>query len=353
MRNTAPETHAIVPIATAVVLQGSHSVGPFAVEDLSPQMLTLKGPSFGNLSLAKATTLLSLPGTRDILRLTGVVAHSEWRDGYCIGASIRFEGLEADLEDQIQDIVTRHLERSHMPMVVVLDSGRLEALGIRRFLHNLGRDVVFAQNSLDALWLLERFRHSYSTILVDHAFIRANGPEILLFLHDQYLDKRRVVVVPQFEPARSELSATVWSVHGILTSPWTHEQFEAALGIFPAQRSGRAKRILFVDDEPSVLSGLQHRLRKYLTNFETVWVTSGEVALSESKARPFDVVVADLRMPGMDGLALLRAIRTDSPQSKRIVLSGCDTHVAKEVADVVLHKPCPIDSLRLEVIGGG
>jgi len=353
MHNTAPETHAIVPIATAVVLQGSRTIGPFTVEDLSPQMVTVKGPSFGNLSLGKATVVLSLPGTRDLLRVKGTVAHFEWREGYCIGASIRLDDLEADLEDQIQDIVTRHLERSHMPMVVVLDSGRLERLGIRSFLHKLGRDVVFAQNSLDALWLLERFRDSYSTIVVDHAFVQANGPEILIFLHDQYLDKRRVLVVPQFEPVKSELSATVWAVHGILTSPWTHEQFETALGILPPRLSGRTKRILFVDDEPSVLSGLQHRLRKYLTNFETVWVTSGEVALSESKARPFDVIVADLRMPGMDGLALLRAIRAESPRSKRIVLSGCDTHVAKEVADVVLHKPCPIDSLRLEVIGAG
>jgi CheY-like chemotaxis protein len=353
MRNTAPEAHAIVPIATAVVLQGSHTIGPFAVEDLSPRALTLKGPSFGNLSLGKATVVLSLPVTRDILRVSGCVAHSEWREGYCVGGSIRFDALEADVEDQIQDIVTRYLERSQMPMVVVLDGGRLEALGIRRFLHSLGRDVVFAQNSLDALWMLERFRDSYSTIMVDHAFVQANGPEILLFLHDQYLDKRRVVVVPQFEPTQSELSAAVWSVHGVLTSPWTREQFEAALGIFPAQRSAHAKRILFVDDEPSVLSGLQHRLRKYLTNFETVWVTSGEVALSESKARPFDVVVADLRMPGMDGLALLRAIRSESPRSKRIVLSGCDTHAAKEVANVVLHKPCPIDALRLEVFGAG
>lgn len=347
------QAESIVPVATAVVLQGSHTVGPLDVEDLSTQALTLKGPSFGNLSLGKVTLVLSLPGTRDLLRLKGVVAHSECRQGYCMGASIRLEAMDADLEDQIQDIVTRYLERSHMPMVVVLDSGRLEASGMRRFLHTLGRDAVFAQTSLDALHLLETFRDRYGTILVDHAFVQAHGPEILLFLHDQYLDKRRVVVVPEFEPAKSELGAVLWSVHGILAAPWTLDQFKAALGIFPAQGATRNKRILFVDDEPAVLSGLQHRLRKYLTHFETVWVTSGEVALSENNARPFDVVVADLRMPGMDGLTLLRAIRAESPQSKRIVLSGCDTHVAKEIADVVLHKPCSVDALRLEVFGAG
>jgi CheY-like chemotaxis protein len=350
MRDTR---ESIVPIATAVILQGSHSVGPWFVDDLSPQALTLKGPSFGNLPLGEVTLVLSIPGRRDLWRVRGAVAHAEWQHGRCMGASIRLEPLGADLEDEIQDIVAHHLERSHMPVVVVLDNGQLEDSGMRRFLHTLGRNAVFVHSSLDALWLLERFRDSYSTILIDHAFVRVNGPELLPFLHDQYLDKRRVMVMPKSEPAESGLAAMGWSVHGILTSPWTLDQFKAALGIYPPQRSGRAKRILFVDDEPAVLSGLQHRLRKYLANFETVWVTSGEVALSESNARPFDVVVADLRMPGMDGLTLLRAIRAESPQSKRIVLSGCDTHVAKEIADVVLHKPCPIDALRLEVFQSG
>lgn len=57
--------------------------------------------------------------------------------------------------------------------------------------------------------------------------------------------------------------------------------------------------------------------------------------------------------PGMDGLALLNAIRGQAPRSKRIILSGCDAGAADGVADVVLHKPCPVDRLRLEVLGAG
>jgi CheY-like chemotaxis protein len=238
-----------------------------------------------------------------------------------------------------------------MPMTLILDRGRLEALHICQFLHSLGRDVVFARNSLDALWALETLRDAYSTILIDHSFIQANGPEILLFLHDQYLDKRRVLVMPRFQTTSDDLSTVVWSVHGVLATPWTAPHLESALGLLPQHRTGRPKRILFVDDEPSVLSGLQHRLHKYLSGHETVWVTSGEVALSESKARAFDVVVTDLCMPGMDGLTLLRKLKDEAPQSKRVVLSGCDLHAAKDVADIVLHKPCPLDLLRTEVLG--
>jgi len=294
--------------------------------------------------------VLSMPGN-EMLRVPGTIAHFEWSEGHCMNASVRLRGLEPDLEDHIQDIVTKHIERGQVPMIAVLDRGRLETLNIRRSLNRLGRDVVFAQNSLDALWLLERFHDFYSTILVDYSFIEANGPEILLFLHDQYLDKRRVLVLPRFETTHADLSAMIWSVHGVLTTPWTIEHQEAALGLFPARHVSRPRRILFVDDEPAVLSGLQHRLRRYLGNCETVWVTSGEVALSESQARPFDVVVTDLRMPGMDGVALLQAVKNYAPQSKRIVLSGCDARAANEIADVVLRKPCPLELLRTEVFG--
>lgn len=352
MSTTAQEARPSVPIATATVLQGSQVTGPFVVEELSPSGITLRGPSFGTLSLAKASVLLLPRGAQGMLRLEAVVTHSEWRKGYCIDVSLRFHDLAAELQDQIQDMVTQHLERTRLPMTIVLDTGRLEEHGLRRTLHALGREAVFAQNSLDALWFLERFRDYYSTILIDQSFIASHGPETLLFLHDQYLDKRRVLALlrettPRADPDWGEMSQCV---HGVLTTPWTVEQVESALGVFPAHGE-RSKRILFVDDEPAVLSGLQQRLRKFLGNVETVWVTSGEVALAESQARPFDVVVSDLRMPGMDGMTLLRAIKGHAPHSKRIVLSGTDLQVTPEVADVVLHKPCGTDQLRAEVLG--
>jgi CheY-like chemotaxis protein len=350
MRTMVRDAYPRVPIASATLLQGAHAFGSFTVEALSASGMILQGPVLGSVSLDKATAVVSTPG-KEMLRLSGIVAHSEQRDGRCMSVSLQFCDLAPDLQDQIRDMAAKHLERSQMPMVIVLDRGRLESLGIRRLLHALGRDVLFAQSSLDAIWILETFRDAYSTILVDHSFAKANGPEILPFLHDQYLDKRRVLVAPRFETTHGGLASLSWSVHAVLTTPWTIERSRSALGLLPAEPGKRAKRVLFVDDEAPVLSGLQRCLREDLSNCETVWVTSGEVALSESKARPFDVVVADLCMPGMDGITLLQAIKNHSPQSKRIVLSGCDTRAADDIADVVLHKPCPLDLLRIAVLG--
>ncbi len=340
----------MVPIATAIILQDHHSAGPFAVESLCPSAMSLQGSSRTAPVLGDATVVLSTTGKDRMLRLRGtVVQHESW-DGHCINVSLRLRQMDADLEDQVQDIVAQHLERTRMPMIVVLDNGRLQAMGFHRQVHALGRHAVFAHNGLDALWVLERFSNAYSTVLVDQSFVEANGPEILVFLHDRYLDKRRVLVLPRSDSHEAE-GGMIWSVHGVLTTPWTAESLQSALGIFPGRHDTASKRILFVDDEPAVLAGLQRRLRGDLRHHETVWVTSGEVALSEFTARPFDVVVSDLRMPGMDGVTLLRSIKSQCPESKRIVLSGYETYDGIEVADVVLHKPCPPDSLRLEVLG--
>jgi CheY-like chemotaxis protein len=345
-----PESRPVPPIASAVVLQDQNTAGPFSVETLSPDGATLRGLWFGNLSLGKATVLLCLPGG-DLIRVSANIGQAEWWDGQILSLAVAFADLASEIEDQIQGVVAKYIERSGMPMIVVLDDGSLETPEVRRAFHTLGREVVFLRNPLETLLFLERFADACSTILIDQSFVRANGPESLAFLHDRFSAKRRVLVVPQLESEAGKIAAMAWSVHGVLTTPWTFGQLEAALGLLPARASKRPKRILFVDDEPAVLSGLQNRLRKYLGSYETVWVTSGEVALAESQARPFDVVVTDLRMPGMDGVMLLRAIKDHAPRAKRVVLTGWDTHPARDVADIVLRKPCSVDQLRLEVLG--
>jgi putative nucleotidyltransferase with HDIG domain len=81
-------------------------------------------------------------------------------------------------------------------------------------------------------------------------------------------------------------------------------------------------RILFVDDEPNILEGLQDLLRRYRRKWDMVFVGSGEEALEEIDKGHFDVVVSDMRMPGIDGAGLLRRVQETKPHIVRIVLSG-------------------------------
>jgi HD-like signal output (HDOD) protein/CheY-like chemotaxis protein len=109
------------------------------------------------------------------------------------------------------------------------------------------------------------------------------------------------------------------------------------------------KRILFVDDEPRVLQGLQRLLRPHRDEWEMAFVASGAEALALLDASPFDVIVTDMRMPGMDGAALLTSVRERHPGTVRIVLTGhteLDNALqAAAVAHQVLSTPCEPSAL--------
>ena len=104
------------------------------------------------------------------------------------------------------------------------------------------------------------------------------------------------------------------------------------------------KRVLFVDDENFVLQALQRMLRPMCLEWEMVFADSGAAALEMFHEKPFDVVVTDMKMPKMDGSALLREIARLSPTTVRIGLSGwADPRQipgAIKVTHQFLTKPC-------------
>lgn len=106
--------------------------------------------------------------------------------------------------------------------------------------------------------------------------------------------------------------------------------------------------VLLVDDEVEFLETLVKRLRK--RKLDARGVTSGEEAIQALKETPADVVVLDVRMPGMGGLQTLREIKKMYPLVEVIMLTG---HASMEVAIQgmemgafdYLMKPMDIDEL--------
>ena len=82
------------------------------------------------------------------------------------------------------------------------------------------------------------------------------------------------------------------------------------------------KTLLFVDDEPRVLQGLQRQLHGMRTEWSMNFVENGNKALMFMAGTPVDVVVTDMMMPGMDGAQLLSEVMRRHPNTIRIVLSG-------------------------------
>ena len=104
------------------------------------------------------------------------------------------------------------------------------------------------------------------------------------------------------------------------------------------------KRILFVDDEPAALEGLRLRLHRVGGKWELARVANGQLALEQMQTQPYDVIVTDVRTPGMDGAKLLEIVSARWPQTIRIVLSGHadpqQTMRAVPFAHQYLNKPC-------------
>jgi HD-like signal output (HDOD) protein/ActR/RegA family two-component response regulator len=114
--------------------------------------------------------------------------------------------------------------------------------------------------------------------------------------------------------------------------------------------SGGAPSILFVDDEQAILDGLRNVLRPDRKRWNQRFALGGERALESMAEAPADVVVTDMRMPGMDGLTLLRRVQASWPDAARVVLSGYADLAAVASASSVAHqyllKPCDADVLR-------
>lgn len=81
-------------------------------------------------------------------------------------------------------------------------------------------------------------------------------------------------------------------------------------------------RALFVDDEPRILDGLRRSLRGKRGEWDMAFVSEGAEALELLAQEPYDVVVSDMRMPGMDGAELLTNVSCRHPEVARVVLSG-------------------------------
>jgi len=109
------------------------------------------------------------------------------------------------------------------------------------------------------------------------------------------------------------------------------------------------KNILFVDDEPMVLRGLQRSLSSQAKEWTMRFVNGGPQALEALAAAPCDVVVTDMRMPGMNGAELLAEVMKRYPGVARIVLSGqADQKLVLQcvtTAHQYLSKPCEPSAL--------
>lgn len=111
----------------------------------------------------------------------------------------------------------------------------------------------------------------------------------------------------------------------------------------------RGPRILVVDDDPIVLRAIRRLLLGARPGWEIDVAERGDAALQLLDSRGYDVVVTDLHMPVLDGVALLARLKLEQPTVMRVIHSS---HVeslapglAEQLAHAVLTKPGRPDEL--------
>ena len=110
-------------------------------------------------------------------------------------------------------------------------------------------------------------------------------------------------------------------------------------------------RILVVDDDERVLFVLRRTLLAFQNGYEIVTALDGREALNKAKEVPFDLLITDLKMPGMDGITLTQAIRDLNSGTVVVWITayGC-AQVSDEATRLSVHecleKPLRIDEIR-------
>ena len=117
-------------------------------------------------------------------------------------------------------------------------------------------------------------------------------------------------------------------------------------------QTDRPNRVMFVDDE----EGVRLSWNRYLSahGFDVTTVENGQEAISTLRAKPVDVVVSDLRMPGVDGIQLLEWLHDEQPETRFILLTGYgNDEVEQKVRELgafdYLNKPISPDTLAAVV----
>ncbi|MCB0115042.1 MAG: HDOD domain-containing protein, partial [Caldilineaceae bacterium] len=111
--------------------------------------------------------------------------------------------------------------------------------------------------------------------------------------------------------------------------------------------------LLFVDDEQAVLNGVRRSLYKMRSVWKMDFANGGAEAMQMMQQHTYDMLITDIRMPGIDGVELLRWAQQSHPQTLRFVLSGqSDSKHLEQIVGLThqfLTKPCDADALKLAI----
>ena len=113
-----------------------------------------------------------------------------------------------------------------------------------------------------------------------------------------------------------------------------------------------AERVLVVDDDPDLLDLLTDILQSFSRSLEVTRATNGQAAIDAITRETFNLVLLDIRMPGLDGIETLGKIKAIKPGLPVLMVTGSDSGSASEALQMgaVGYLPKPMDLRYVEHI---
>jgi YesN/AraC family two-component response regulator len=111
------------------------------------------------------------------------------------------------------------------------------------------------------------------------------------------------------------------------------------------------KRLLIVDDEETLTFSLYQSFINAPIECEVITASTGKEALKRIEEQPFDVVITDISMPGLNGLDLLRIIKENYPGTQVIIITAYGSDEKQEIAyergaEGYIEKPFDIHEIK-------
>jgi len=238
------------------------------------------------------------------------------------------------------------------PKVLVVDDDDKIRILLLDTLSALGYNTIGAKDGEEALTLLEEQKPDL--VISDIKMPRLNGLSLLRNIKNKD-PKIPVLMITGYNFTYTKDQALDGGADGFLAKPFRIGKIEELMqtvlgskGVSGEEKPYKLKKILIVEDDEILRNMLCETLSSL--DYFPMGVEDGETALSQMKTQDFDLVISDIRMPKMDGITLLRSIKSMDSQLPVVLITGFPSsyppqRALQEGADGYLAKPFRIEKM--------
>ncbi len=255
------------------------------------------------------------------------------------------------------------MENNEKSRVLLVDDEEDFLTASSQALQRRGLEVDVAPNGVTALEMVDA--KQYDVIVLDVKMPDIDGIEVFRIIRRKY-PNLPVILLTGHSSIDDAFQTSKDGIADYLSKPIDMDDMAARIREvvvqFKQRESGDREpptpdfsvpvRVILIDDEVSFLDSMKRVLER--RNLDVDTAESGEQGLTLLKEKLVDVVVLDIKMPGMDGLEVLRRIRTYYPSVQVIMLTGHPSYVTameaiKQGAHEYLEKPPDIEKLAATI----